>query len=257
MATVYYHDPDAVLDYGKDWSEFLDGDTISTSEWAVSGTGLTIDSDTISGDTAIVWLSGGTSGMTYTLTNSIVTTAGREEDAILTIYVRDKYPALVIEDGSLVDGANSYATVTEYMAYAESRGVSLADNETSKSELVQAIDYMESKRPQFKGSLVDRDQPLGFPRYDVVIEGFYWESDEIPRQVKLCQLALALDIHAGNDPYNPEINSHIKSERIDEALTLSYFGRDQDVKLSKTSKWEALLSSLLVNSGLGIALERA
>ena len=164
---------------------------------------------------------------------------------------------MIVEDGSIVENANSYNTRAEYISYAASVGVTIADDSAADVELVQAAEFMESKRSQYKGSLVERDQAMAFPRYDVIIEGFYWESDEIPRQAKLCQLALALDIHAGNDPYNPEINSHIKSERIDEALTLSYFGRDQDVKLSKTSKWEALLSSLLVNSGLGIALERA
>ena len=164
---------------------------------------------------------------------------------------------MVVEDGSIVENANSYNTRAEYIAYAASVGVTITDDSTADVELVKAGEYMESKRSQYKGSLVDRDQPMGFPRYDIVIEGFYWESDEIPRQAKLCQLALALDIHAGNDPYNPPLNRTRKKEKVEGAVEVEYFGNDNDVKLSKTSKWEALLSSLLVNSGLGIAMERA
>jgi hypothetical protein len=70
-------------------------------------------------------------------------------------------------------------------------------------------------------------------------------------------MAIALDINAGNDPYNPPIVRTRKSEEIDGAVKVAYFGRDQDVKLSRTSKWSALLSSLLQNSGLGIAMVRS
>jgi len=43
--TRFLKDPDAVLDYGFDWSDWLaDGETISTSTWTVE-TGITKDSD--------------------------------------------------------------------------------------------------------------------------------------------------------------------------------------------------------------------
>lgn len=72
-------DPDAVLDYEIDWSTWLGSDTISTSAWTVPA-GLTKDSDTNTTTTATIWLSGGTAGEVYELTNHIVTAGGREQD---------------------------------------------------------------------------------------------------------------------------------------------------------------------------------
>ena len=80
----FLKDPDAVLDYEIDWSTWLGTDTINNSSWT-TGTGITIDSDTNTTTAAKVWLSGGTAGIRYTLTNSIVTAAGREEDRSIEI----------------------------------------------------------------------------------------------------------------------------------------------------------------------------
>lgn len=63
-----------VLDYQVDWSSWLGSDTVSGSEWAVT-TGLTIDSSSFDTTATTVWLSGGTVGSAYTVTNTI-TTAG-------------------------------------------------------------------------------------------------------------------------------------------------------------------------------------
>ena len=84
MAERFLKDPDAVLDYSIDWSDWLGDDTIASSSWAAS-TGITVDSDTNTTTAAIVWLSGGTAGENYTATNSIVTAAGREDDRTITI----------------------------------------------------------------------------------------------------------------------------------------------------------------------------
>ena len=85
-------DPDAVLDYSVDWSTWLDGDTISTSTWTVSGadSDLVIDSDTNSTTATTVWLSGGTKNYGYILTNRIVTAAGRTDDRSVTVTMVDK-----------------------------------------------------------------------------------------------------------------------------------------------------------------------
>jgi hypothetical protein len=77
-------DPDAVLDYAVDWSEWLDDDTITASEWTVPD-GITADSDSNTTTLATVWLSGGTLGQTYSLVNHITTAAGREEDQTIKI----------------------------------------------------------------------------------------------------------------------------------------------------------------------------
>jgi hypothetical protein len=85
-----------------------------------------------------------------------------------------------------------------------------------------------------------------------VIEGFSWDSSEIPRQVILCQMALALDVHAGIDLYNPPANANraTKSERVEGAIEVEYFGSNSGAKMGRTSTAQALLASLMVNSGL-------
>lgn len=89
MAQTFYKDPSAVLDYQIDWTAWLNGDTISTSAW-VATSGVTVDTDSNTDDTATVWLSGGTAGETYIVTNHIVTAAGREDDRRIYIHVRDR-----------------------------------------------------------------------------------------------------------------------------------------------------------------------
>lgn len=89
MSQEFIKDPNAVLDYQIDWSTWLGADTIATSTWTVP-TGLTKDSDTSTTTTATIWLSGGTSGVTYRIVNHIVTAAGREDDRSIYIRVADK-----------------------------------------------------------------------------------------------------------------------------------------------------------------------
>lgn len=82
-------DADATLDYQINWATWLGSDTITSSSWTVQ-TGITKVTDTNTTTTATIWLSGGTSGCTYAVTNRIVTTAGRTEDRTLYIAVDDK-----------------------------------------------------------------------------------------------------------------------------------------------------------------------
>lgn len=91
-------DPDAVLDYMRDWGSdaldpdarwLRDDDTILTSTWIVPD-GITKDSDTHDDKTATIWLSGGTLGESYELTNRVVTAGGRTDERSVTIIIRDR-----------------------------------------------------------------------------------------------------------------------------------------------------------------------
>jgi hypothetical protein len=92
MAQTFTKDPNAVLDYQIDWSAWLlaaGADTINTSTWTVP-TGITKASDTKTTTTTTIWLSGGTAGQSYALTNRIVTTGLRTEDRTIVIIVQDQ-----------------------------------------------------------------------------------------------------------------------------------------------------------------------
>jgi len=95
--TLPNKDSDEVLDYVVDWTLRLEsGDTISTSTWEFADTAgesppdLTIDSETETAALATVWLSGGTEGLTYELTNRIVTAGGRTMDQTVKLKIRAK-----------------------------------------------------------------------------------------------------------------------------------------------------------------------
>jgi hypothetical protein len=79
-------DPDEVLDYEIDWSSRLGADTILVSTWSIPS-GLTAGSSTNTSTKATVWLSGGTANTQYTITNRIVTTAGRGHDQQVSILI--------------------------------------------------------------------------------------------------------------------------------------------------------------------------
>lgn len=86
----YSKDPDAVLDYHLDWARWLDGDSLVSSTWTAEPAGITIDSHGLEGDLATVWLTGGTVGQAYRVTNHIVTAQGRADDRTLIVSVRER-----------------------------------------------------------------------------------------------------------------------------------------------------------------------
>lgn len=68
----------AIKDYRINWGTFLVLDTIFASTWMVP-TGITLVSSTFGTNTCDYWVSGGTRGVNYTLTNIIHTVGGKTE----------------------------------------------------------------------------------------------------------------------------------------------------------------------------------
>lgn len=88
---TFTKDPDAVLDYSVDWSAWLAGDEIASSEWLLEdGALIEIVTDTNTATKATVWLRGGNAGTTYLVTNRIVTTGGRTDDRTISVKVEDR-----------------------------------------------------------------------------------------------------------------------------------------------------------------------
>lgn len=88
--TSFIHDPQAVLDYVVDWTDWLDsGDTISSKTVTVPS-GVTLTSSSIAGSTVVAWISGGTAGTDYLITVHITTAASRQDDRSFTLFCRDR-----------------------------------------------------------------------------------------------------------------------------------------------------------------------
>lgn len=84
-------DPTDIDAFEVDWGTRIAGDTISTSTWTVQ-TGLTKESSPPATNTttvATVWLSGGTDGVHYTVTNRITTAAGRTLERSFVVQVKN------------------------------------------------------------------------------------------------------------------------------------------------------------------------
>lgn len=90
MTELFTKDADAVLDYGFDWSDWLaTGETISTSTWTVES-GITKDSDSKTATITSIWLSGGTAGERYRISNKIVTNASRTDERSFVVSVTER-----------------------------------------------------------------------------------------------------------------------------------------------------------------------
>jgi hypothetical protein len=85
----YVKDPRAVKDYTVDWTNWLGADTIAASTWSSpDGIVNVADSVNAAGTKAVVWLSGGVAPNDYECYNTITTTGGRTERAMIKIQVR-------------------------------------------------------------------------------------------------------------------------------------------------------------------------
>lgn len=168
--------------------------------------------------------------------------------------------ALIVENGSIVTNADSYVTRAEFIAYAAARGVTIADTEATDVMLRKAAQFIDSHGDNLKGDKTHRDQPMAYPRVYLTLEGWNWNSNEIPRQVLLAQLNIALDINSGIDPYNPPVNPELakQSVSVSGAVSVTYaIGSSIPQKVGRSSTATAIMSVLLKNSGLSIALERS
>ncbi len=103
---------------------------------------------------------------------------------------------IIVEDGTIIAGSNSYVDVATLSQYAADRGITLTSD--ASELLISAIDYLETLK--FIGTRETRDQSLQWPRINVYIDGFYYAPTEIPNKLKVAQIEVALSIDSDLDP---------------------------------------------------------
>lgn len=105
--------------------------------------------------------------------------------------------ALIIEDGSVVAGANSFVTVAEAIAYAEERNEAFPTGEGEVEGLLHhAMDYIASFRRSFAGQKVSPTQGTPYPRVNATVDGEPFPADAIPQELKQAQCQLAVDCYS-------------------------------------------------------------
>lgn len=125
---------------------------------------------------------------------------------------------IIVEDGTIVSGANSYVSEAEFATFYGARNITLSGDFTAEQLLILAMDYIESLN--YIGIKRQYTQGLQWPRTNVVIDGYYQDIDIIPTELKngLMQTAIAID--QGN---NPQQNAprRTKREKV-EGLEVEY-----------------------------------
>ena len=124
--------------------------------------------------------------------------------------------SIIIEDGSVVQSANSFVSIAGARAYASNRGVSLptVDDDVA-ALLIRAVDYIMSQESKFSGVRTSVDQELAFPRTGAFQLGFEIGAHQIPKALINAQCQLAMDAHAGIELL-PNLNKSglVKREKI-------------------------------------------
>ena len=150
--------------------------------------------------------------------------------------------AIVVEDGTGSNPlANSYVSEAELTTYATDRGITLVG--VASQLLLLSMDTIETRK--YQGSQASNDQPLSWPRSDVVVNGSSIDSDEIPRDLKTAQIITALSVDAGVNPMG-KIDPAVKREKVD-VIEVEY--QDNAASRSFDPKINAYLAPLLAYGG--------
>lgn len=100
--------------------------------------------------------------------------------------------SMVVEDGSIVTGADSYVTLTAYQSYGAARGWTLGDDDAEDEiNLRRAFDSI-NRSWSYLGHRESADQVGAWPR--TICDG-------IPQAIKDAQCELAYLIQGGLDPF--------------------------------------------------------
>lgn len=128
--------------------------------------------------------------------------------------------ALVLEDGTGVVGANSYATEDMTDVYFDDRGnatwTGSTDSDAKEAALVRATAALDMiYRGRYPGTRVDRrDQALEWPRTNATdVNGELIAIDEVPIEVRNATMELALRelVEAGSAA--PDVDPRVRSIR--------------------------------------------
>jgi len=95
---------------------------------------------------------------------------------------------IIVEDGSIVAGAESYCTVAFADGRLGNRGFTIWTNLTTSEKeqaLRRATDYMgQNYRSSWIGTRVSQSQSLDFPRYGMVVDTFSVASNIVPIDIQ-------------------------------------------------------------------------
>jgi len=162
--------------------------------------------------------------------------------------------SLIIEDGTIVSGANAFNTDAEFTAYALSRGVTLPGTEDERDVLqILAMDAFTSDEDDLKGYRVSSEQELPYPRSGVYANCFAIPNDSIPKGIKKGLLELSIQAKDGDLLVSAEVEN-IKKDKLG-PLETEYFEGGSSIKVI-TEKADAYLKPYKKCKGKSGVLQR-
>ena len=155
---------------------------------------------------------------------------------------------LIVEDGSIVAGAESYISVADAETFLTNRGLSLTGTTADKeAALRKATDYMvQVYRMRWQGWKVDQTQALDWPRnsvyvdqtmnYDNTIVAHLVPNNIVPLEIKRACAEFAYK--SQSDELFADQERAVTSERVDKIQV------DYDKYSSQTKRYVALEAML-------------
>lgn len=166
---------------------------------------------------------------------------------------------LIVEDGSGLATAQTYAsvsTVTEYLTARGNATFTAATIAAREAAVLRAMRYIEGNyRLRWKGRKVDIDQALAWPRYEVQDEnGYAVDAYVIPQALKDALAEAALRELTTTDSLRPDVDrTGVTRERVG-PLEVEYGPGASNLPVFKVI--DDLLSGLISRSGATAAVRR-
>lgn len=161
---------------------------------------------------------------------------------------------LIVEDGTGLSNAESYASVAFADAYFAARMSSSWDSSTSHKEMLLrlATDHIDAVYGQrLKGTKGTLSQALQWPRIGVYVDGYEYPVDEVPIEIQraCCEFAYA----ANTQTLLPTLEQGVKREKID-VIEIEY--DEFSSRLPKFTKAASLLAKYLTGGANQCAVTR-
>ena len=119
---------------------------------------------------------------------------------------------LVVETGSVVDGANTYVSLADANEYLTDRDIAVT---LSAGQLLRGADYVNSFRDRYKGyKQTAVTSNMQWPRAFAVIDDYLIRSDAIPAVIPDAQIEAALELSLGQDPLTTVDLRPVKKEKV-------------------------------------------
>lgn len=137
---------------------------------------------------------------------------------------------MITEDGSIVSGANTYVTISDFKGFLSVRGIDSSAHEDDELGvmLIRSMDYLYNL--DYIGVTVGNDQELPFPRSGVYLaNGRLFPATAIPKDLKQAQMWLAYYIGIEGIDLSAAPTDKVVREKVD-VLEIEYSRAGNDNK---------------------------